>query len=76
VTIAVGPTEGVAFIQQESSDHVGVSRRPVQIERFSTAAAFRQRVEVIEAGLSEQQWQSKGQPAILPDGWPDKIPSQ
>ena len=63
----------------ETHEYV-VERRPpgmtVQIERFSTAAAFRQRLEVIEAGLSEQRWQSKGQPVILPDGWPDKIPSQ
>jgi hypothetical protein len=63
----------------ETHEYVLERRSPgmsVQIERFSSAAEFRQRLEAIEAGLSHQQWQSKGQPVILADGWPDKMPSQ
>ena len=48
--------------------------QPVQIERLSTAAEFRQRLLAIEASLSEQCWRSKAQPLIVASGWPVKTP--
>ena len=43
-------------------------------ERFSNAAAFRVRLQVIEETLIADRWQRGGPPLILPDGWPDRTP--
>jgi hypothetical protein len=48
----------------------------IQIERFPTAAEFRQRLVALETTLSGQHWRLKGQPVILADGWPDETPQQ
>ncbi len=45
---------------------------PRKIERFPTAKAFRTRIAEIENGLSADCWRLKGDPAILPDGWPKR----
>lgn len=47
-----------------------------QTERFTTAEAFRTRLVALESGLSGQRWRRKGPPVLLPDGWPDRTPSQ
>ena len=43
-------------------------------ERFTTGSKFRQRLLELEARLSADQWALRGQPRMLPDGWPDRRP--
>ena len=40
-------------------------------ERFATEAAFRSRLESVEAALKTEHWNSNGSPQILPAGWKD-----
>lgn len=43
-------------------------------ERFSTEAAFRARLESVEASLKTDQWNINGSPQILSEGWRDASP--
>ena len=47
-----------------------------QTERFADAVAFRTRLVALERSLEGQRWRQDGPPIILPDGWPDRTPSQ
>ncbi len=38
-------------------------------ERFPNEAAFRSRLESIEAALKSEHWNINGSPQILPEGW-------
>ena len=49
---------------------------PAIVERFRNGAAFQRRLIEIEDGLAGQKWRRSGPPLILPEGWPDKTPSQ
>ena len=49
---------------------------PPTVERFQTAGDFQRRLIEIEEGLGGQRWRRTGPPLILPDGWPDRTPSQ
>jgi hypothetical protein len=63
----------------ETSEYILEIRWPdvaPQTERFTDAAAFRTRLVALEDSLSGQQWRRNGPPIILPDGWPDRTPSQ
>ena len=41
-----------------------------ETERFSSVAAFQERVNSLQAELQNAQWLQTGPPAVLPDGWP------
>ncbi len=63
----------------ETSEYVVELRPPdvaAQTERFTDGAAFRKRLLALERSLSCQRWRRKGPPIILPDGWPNRTPSQ
>jgi hypothetical protein len=49
---------------------------PPTVERFTDAVTFQTRLLAIEQGLSGQRWRRSGPPVVLPDGWPDRTPSQ
>jgi len=38
-------------------------------ERFPTEAAFKARLDAVEASLRTEQWNITGAPQVLPDGW-------
>ncbi|MDO8680640.1 MAG: hypothetical protein Q7R30_19150 [Acidobacteriota bacterium] len=40
-----------------------------QVEKFSTEAAFRARLESAEAALKTEHWNQAGSPQILREGW-------
>ena len=63
----------------ETSEYVVEVRAPAAApatELFPNAVTFQKRLAEIEEGLSGQRWRRNGPPVILPDGWPDKTPSQ
>jgi hypothetical protein len=43
-----------------------------QIERFPTIEGFQAWLVAFERRLHEQNWISRGDPAILPYGWPNR----
>ena len=47
-----------------------------ETERFRTAKSFREWLVTLDQKLTSRQWAQNGPPHILPDGWPDKPPSQ
>lgn len=40
-----------------------------QVEKFSTEAAFRARLESVEVALEIERWNQAGSPQILREGW-------
>ena len=58
----------------KSSEFELICHRPdgtIDRERFATQAAFRSRLESVEAGLKTEHWNINGSPQILPTGWKD-----
>ena len=45
-------------------------------ERFPTEAAFRARLETVEAALKTEHWNINGSPQILSEGWRDAGPTK
>jgi hypothetical protein len=43
-------------------------------ERFATGWRFRQRLLELESHLAADKWALRGQPRMLPDGWPRRRP--
>jgi hypothetical protein len=63
----------------DTCEYVLEVRAPIDAptsERFTDAATFQSRLLEIEQGLSGQKWRRSGPPVMLPDGWPDRTPSQ
>jgi hypothetical protein len=63
----------------DTSEYVLEVRAPIDApttERFTDAVTFQSRLLEIEQGLSGQKWRRSGPPVMLPDGWPDRTPSQ
>jgi hypothetical protein len=63
----------------DTSEYVLEVRAPIYApttERFTDAVTFQSRLLEIEQGLSGQRWRRSGPPVMLPDGWPDRTPSQ
>jgi hypothetical protein len=63
----------------DTSEYVLEVRAPIDApttERFTDAITFQSRLLEIEQGLSGQRWRRSGPPVMLPDGWPDRTPSQ
>jgi hypothetical protein len=63
----------------DTSEYVLEVRAPIDApttERFTDAVTFQSRLLEIEQGLSGQRWRRSGPPVMLPDGWPDRTPSQ
>jgi hypothetical protein len=63
----------------QTSEYVVELRAPEAaptVERFTDAAAFRTRLLAIEHILGDQRWRRDGPPVVLPEGWPDRTPSQ
>jgi hypothetical protein len=63
----------------DTSEYVLEMRAPIDApttERFTDAVTFQSRLLEIEQGLSGQRWRRSGPPVMLPDGWPDRTPSQ
>ena len=63
----------------DTSEYVLEVRAPIDApttERFTDAVTLQSRLLEIEQGLSGQRWRRSGPPVMLPDGWPDRTPSQ
>lgn len=41
-----------------------------EIERFPDTASFQSRLDALQKYLKDEQWQQKGPPELLADGWP------
>jgi hypothetical protein len=55
----------------DTSEFVLIMHRPIggpQIERFTDAVTFRERLEILETQLEADRWKPKG-PVFLHDGW-------
>jgi len=60
-------------------EYLGILKHPdgrLETRRFPTAQAFRAWLVTLDRKLTARRWAQDGPPHILPDGWPDKTPSQ
>jgi len=63
----------------QTLEYVGILKFPngqQDTKRFQAAMAFRDWLVSVDRHLMAAQWTQQGAPQILPDGWPDKTPSQ
>jgi hypothetical protein len=69
----------VTRYDNQTLEYVGILTYPdgrQAIERFLTARAFRAWLVSLDQKLLADRWAQHGAPQILPDGWPDKKPTQ
>jgi len=62
----------------DTREYLAIVRWPdgrERTERCSTAETFRERLLALERELETERWRRTGPMIVLPDGWPDKRPT-